>query len=153
MDMLNLPEGQAFVDLDDYKLDITTRMATVWNAAQVTIQKAQATQKRYYDRYKKATPPHISEGDRVMLYVLSEKNVKAYKFSRPFRGPYRVTQMFPNGAELVLISKPTANSIRVSLERVRRCPVELLGGDTNDTPDNEHNIGIGGDDMYNSDGG
>ena len=88
MDMLNLPEGQAFVDLDDYKLDITTRMATAWTAVQVAIQKAQAKQKCCYDRYKKAAPPCISEGDRVMLYVPSEKNGKAYKLSQPFRGPY-----------------------------------------------------------------
>jgi len=73
--------------------------------------KAQSKQKRCYDSHKKATPPWVAEGDCVMLFVPSEKNGKAYKFSQPFRGPYRV--MKTNGAELVLISKPTAPSVRV----------------------------------------
>ena len=98
-------------------------MAIAWKAAQVAFQKAQAKQKYCYDRHKKAAPPCVAEGDWVMLYVPSENNGKAYKFSRPFCGPYQVIRVFLNGVELILISKPAASSIRVSLDRVRHCPV------------------------------
>ena len=37
--------------------------------------------------------------------------------------------MLPNGVELILISKPKARSIRVSLDRVRRCPREIVESD------------------------
>jgi len=126
-DMLNSLEGGMHVGLDDYKSDITTRMATAWKDAQVAIQKAPAKQKHCYDRHKKAALPCVAEGDRVMLYVPSENNGKAYKFSQPFRGLYRVIWVFLNGVELILISKPAASSIRVSLDKVRRCPVEFDG--------------------------
>lgn len=34
-DMLNSPEGRMHVGLDDYKSDITTRIAIAWKAAQI----------------------------------------------------------------------------------------------------------------------
>ena len=70
-----------------------------------------------------------------MLHVPAERSGKAYKFARPFRGPYRVVKVWPNGVELVLISKPKAQSIRVSLDRVQRCPREMTElDDFNEVP-------------------
>ena len=54
----------------------------------------------------RAKEPHIAEGDRVFLYDPVVKVGKAYKLARPFKGPYRVQKVLPNGAELLLISKP-----------------------------------------------
>ena len=68
------------------------------------------------------------EGDRVFLYSPAEKCGKAYKFARPFKRPYRVVKMFPNGAELPLIGEPTGPTIRVALNCLRRCPKEILDG-------------------------
>ena len=51
---------------------------------------------------------------------------KAYKFAHPFKGPYRVVKLFPNGAELSLVDKPNGSTIRVALNRLRRCPKEIL---------------------------
>lgn len=60
-----------------------------------------------------------------MLYMPAERSGQAYKLVRPFRGPYRVEKILPNGLELILISKPRAHSIRVYFVRVRRCPREI----------------------------
>ena len=37
--------------------------------------------------------------------------------------------MLPNGVELILIGKTKAQSIRVSLDRVQRCPREIVESD------------------------
>ena len=76
------------------------------------MRKAQSKQKNYHDH--RAKEPRIAEGDRVFLYGPAVKVGKAYKFARPFKGSYRVQKLLPNGAELLLISKPNAPSIRVA---------------------------------------
>ena len=60
-----------------------------------------------------------------MVYFPSERLEKAYKFSRPFCGPYRVDKMFPNGAEVTSLNGGRAQTIRVALDRVRHSPREL----------------------------
>ena len=60
-----------------------------------------------------------------MLYIPAERCGQAYKLVRPFRGPYRVEKIFPNGVELILICKPRAHSMRVYFNRVRCCPREI----------------------------
>ena len=64
-------------------------------------------------------------GDRVYVYMPAERLGKAYKFARPFKGPYRILTMFDNGAEVKLIEKLQTHPIRVALNRVRRCPHEI----------------------------
>ena len=113
-------DGRMKVDIDDYKLEIIAHMSSAWQAARDHIRVAQSKQKQNYDKHKRATHPHVSGGDHVMLYVPAERSGKAYKFARPFRGPYRVIRVLPNEVQLVLISKPKVRSIRVSLDRVRQ---------------------------------
>ena len=60
-----------------------------------------------------------------MVYFPSECLGKAYKFSRPFRGPYQVIKLFPNGAEVTSLDDHKTQNIRVALDRVRCCPKEL----------------------------
>ena len=67
----------------------------------------------------------ISVGDRVMVYFPFESLGKAYKFCRPFHEPYRVDKVFPNGAEVISLSGNKTRTIRIALDRVRRCPKEL----------------------------
>ena len=54
---------------------------------------------------------------------------KAFKFIRPFKGPYRIIRLFANDAEVKLINKPQAGTIRVALNQVRRCPFEIKNPD------------------------
>ena len=59
------------------------------------------------------------------MYKPALKQGKAHKFVGPFTGPYRVTKLYSNGADLKLISKPAAAVIQVSLNRIRLCPSEV----------------------------
>lgn len=61
----------------------------------------------------------------MFLFVPSIKQGKAHKFARPFRGPYRIMQLYENGADIRPVDHPQAETIRVSLNRLRVCPDEL----------------------------
>ena len=66
-------------------------------------------------------------GERVFLCMPAMKTGAHRKLSCPFKGPYRVTALHPNGAEIRLVGKPRTESIRVALNRLRRCPTEIEG--------------------------
>lgn len=111
------------MSLNDNKAEVTIRFADAWKLAQEQIKKLQATQKLNYDA--SANEPSIREGDRVYVYTPAKKSGAAYKFARPFVGPYRVLKRFDTGVDVRLVSKPFAKPIRVALSRVRMCPVEI----------------------------
>ena len=126
---LNIKTDQRIVDIRDYKEDMTERLSTAWQLAQMQIERAQLRQKEFHD--KRANQPVIQIGDRVFVYNPSKKRGKAYKLARPFEGPYRVLKLHPNGADLKLISKPMATVIRVALNRIRLCPREIAESSAN----------------------
>ena len=95
---LQSPVERSLIDLDDYCSELTTRMSTAWESPREHIKVSQGKQKRFHDR--KSKDPKISVGDRVMMYFPSKRLGKAYKFCRPFRGPYHMDKVFPNGAEV-----------------------------------------------------
>jgi len=122
--MLEPLQERTNIDADDYTREIAL-MSTTWRTAQAKIKEAQKKQKHQHD--KKAKDPQVFKGDRVVLYSPAEKCGKAYKFVRPFKGPYHVVKML-NAAELSLIGEPTGPTIRVALNHLRRCPKEILDG-------------------------
>ena len=63
------------------------------------------------------------------------KTGPAYKLARAYKGPYRIVQLYPNGAELLLINKPRSQLIRVALNRVHRCPEPVA--DSNPSPETD----------------
>ena len=87
---LTHPDGRTEVDFDSYTVEMTTHMASAWQAAKDHIRIAQSRQKQSSDKSKKAKLLRISEGDHVMLYIPAERSNQAYKFAWPFRGPYQV---------------------------------------------------------------
>jgi len=91
--------------------------------AQDQIHKAQKSQKENYDR--NAAPSKVHVGDQVFVYTPAEKTGKAYKFACPYMGPYRVLELYNNGASVKLISKPNDSPIRVALNQVRLCLDEI----------------------------
>ena len=60
---------------------------------------------------RKSKDPKISIGDKVMVYFPSEHLGKAYKFSKPFCGLYRVDKIFLNGAEVTSLNGGRAQTI------------------------------------------
>lgn len=60
-----------------------------------------------------------------MVYTPSAVKGKAWKLARPFYGPYRVLATTPTNLEVKPVDKPDAESIFVSLNRIRPCYPEL----------------------------
>ncbi len=110
-------------DIGDYRNELTTKLASAWANAKKEIGGAQAAQKRQYDRAAK--DPKLRCGDRVMVYMPSEVQGKDRKLARPYHGPYRVLNITPTNAEVVLIDQPRDPPIFVSLSRVRHCYEEM----------------------------
>jgi hypothetical protein len=50
------------------------------------------------------------------------KSGRAYKLAYPYKGPYRIVPLHPNGAEVVLIERPQTDAFRVALNRIHRDP-------------------------------
>lgn len=120
---LSPPQTRQVLDIDDYRSELTTGFSEAWKLAQENVRKAQQKQKRHHDR--RAKEPKLRKGDRVFVYMPAAKRGKAHKFARPFSGPYRVVELFNNGAEVNLIAKPKTANIRVAFNRIRRCPNEI----------------------------
>ena len=61
----------------------------------------------------------------IMVHFPSQVTGKAWKFSRPFFGPYKVLSLMPTNAEVQLLNAPQDQPIFVSLSRVRPCYEEM----------------------------
>ena len=122
-DALSCPVDRTQVDLSDYKTEVSLNMAEAWKLARERISKAQTHQKKQHDKLVKNSK--FSEGDVVFLYDPSLKTGKAYKFAKPFRGPYKIVHLVKGGAEIQLVAKPKSKLIRVAFNRLRHCPKEI----------------------------
>ena len=118
------------IDVDTYKSEVSQGLSAAWKMAREQVQKAQRRQKTQHDRH--ARDPGFRVGDRVFVLMPAKRLGKAHKFARPFGGPYRIVAMCENGAEVKLIDKPQSDAIRVALNRVRRCPVEIPDSESPD---------------------
>ncbi len=115
--------NRELVDLDDYKCQVATGLPEAWALARKNVEKAQQRQKIQHNR--RAKDPRFQVDDRVFVYMPGEKLGKVHKLARPFREPYSIVTVYDNGAEVRLIDKPHSPTIRVALNRVRRCPSEI----------------------------
>jgi len=121
--VLSKPESPYQIDVEDYRSELVTRMSLAWRLAKERIERAQKAQKTQYDHH--ATDVKLRVGDRVMVYQPGEVKGKARKLVRPYHGPYRILNLTPNNAEVVLVDRPKDPSIFVSLDRIRPCYAEL----------------------------
>ena len=107
------------VNVDNYKEDLLCNLSLAWKLAAENIQRAQKSQKRYYDRSAKKV--ELRAGDRVMVYIPSEVRGEEHKLKRPFHGPYRVLSVTDTNVEVRLIDLPTDDPIFVNMNRIRLC--------------------------------
>ena len=77
----------------------------------------------------------------MFVYFPVKKSGRAYKFAKPFQGPYLVEEVINNGVQVKRAGQ-LKKLLRVALNRVRRCPKEL----TNFVKDDD-NLPEGGLDM------
>ena len=121
--LLSVPTQREVVKLDDYKSMMIREMGAAWDLAQKAVTKAQNRQKHHHD--KKAKNTNFKIGERVFVQTPAVQTGSLRKLSRPFKGPYRVTALYPNGADIILIGKPGSDPIRVALNRLQWCPEEI----------------------------
>ena len=98
-------------------------MSDAWALAHQNIKLAQVKQKTQYDKHSKETK--LKVGDRVMVYMPGEVKGKAWKFARPYHGPYRLLSLTPTNAEVRLVDRPSEKLKFVPLDRVRSCYPEM----------------------------
>ena len=121
------PLTRSEVCLDSYKEQLVSSITEAWDLAKEQVKKAQQAQKRYHDRRSKE--PGFKRGERVFVYMPKDKATKAYKFARPFHGPFRVVDVLETGLSVCPVGHPQEESIRVALNRVRRCPDAIPAGE------------------------
>ena len=119
-------------EITDYKMELMTSMSEAWQLARSNVEKAQCRQKRCHDQ--NAKEPKFSVGQRVFVFMPAAKSSKAYKFAKPFEGPYRITALYNNGADVCLVDRPSAPSLRVALDRLRHCPRQIVVVSDQDSP-------------------
>lgn len=105
---LSTPRSVYQVNIDDYKTDMV--------AALNNVKEAQSKQKQYYDGCSRILK--IWVGERVLVYMPNAKQGKAWKFARPFHGPYRILELTETNARVCPVHKPKQSSIFVSLDKI-----------------------------------
>ena len=110
---------QSEIDLDTYKAEIAIKFSETWELAKENIKKAQQRQKKQYDC--KARLPEFKVDDRVFVYMPAVKAFKAYKFARPFHGPYLIVQLSKIGVVVHPVNQLQVDPIRVAYNRIRQC--------------------------------
>ena len=103
--------------------EVMVHMSAAWEKVQGRVKSTQKRQKQQHDKHVR--PTTFSCGDRVFVYMPAKTAGKTRKFARPFHGPYCVLEVFEQGVTVRPVDDPRATSIRVPLDRVRRCPEEV----------------------------
>ena len=116
------------VDIDDFKTDLVCNLSEAWELARQNISQSLKKQKQHYDKGARLKDYHV--GDRVFVHMPGDVQGKAWKFARPFHGPYWILELTPTNASVRLVDKPQDSPIFVSLDRVRQCPKEIPDGET-----------------------
>lgn len=111
------------IDLSYYKTEVSSNLTEAWKLAEERIKKAQTHQKKQHDKFVRNNK--FAEGDVVFPYDPSLKTGKAYKFAKPFHGPYKIVHFVRGGAEIQLVAKPKSKLIRVAFNRLQHCPKEI----------------------------
>ena len=109
---LDHPRTMYQIDFEDYAEELVASLSDAWQLAHENIRRAQAKQKAQYD--KKSDFQSLSVGDRVMVHMPGQVQGKAWKFARPYLGPYEVVGITPTNAEIQLLNHPNVPTIFVS---------------------------------------
>ena len=118
--LLQPPTERNEIFVGTYIEEATARFSEAWTLAQENIKKAQARQKRHYDR--RARAPDFQVGDRVLFYMPATQIGELRKLAMPNQGPHRIVEMSDTGVPIIPEDRPKAHPRRVAGERLRHCP-------------------------------
>ncbi len=108
---LSQPRTPYQVDFPDYLSELVANLSDAWAVAHENIKKAQQKQND-----KKRFVSKLKVGDKVMVYFPNLAQGKAWKFARPYCGPYQVLALTPTNAEVRLWNDPQDKPIFVALD-------------------------------------
>ena len=111
------------IDFEDYSAELVANLSDAWALAHQNIQGAQVKQKAQYD--KKSKQSQVKVNDRVMVHFPGTVKGKAWKFARPYFGPYKVISLTSTNVEVRRVDQPNGETLFVALDRVRPCYQEM----------------------------
>ena len=114
---LDHPQTVYKINFGDFADELVASLSDAWQIAHENVRKAQAKQRAQCD--KKSDFQSLSVGDRVMVHMQVQS--KAWKFTCPYFGPFKVVGITPTNAEVQLLNHPNVPTIFVSLDSVRKC--------------------------------
>ena len=112
-------------DLVDYREELTVSLSSARELAAQVIRQAQKY-KRNYD--KKAACRDYRIGEWVLVKFPADETGKMRKLSRPWHGPYRVTEQKKPDVTVVKVYRPQDGPIQVHKARVTPCPSVFQAG-------------------------
>ena len=101
------------VDLSDFGQSLMTNLSEARELAQKSIQNSQKKQKQ---SMTKEPVLMFLEQETVFPYKPAAKSGKAYKFARPYYGPYRTVEITTNDAKICPIDSPNEEPVFVALD-------------------------------------
>ena len=116
------------MEVSDYRKELTQLLAKSREQAMQSIQSAQKKYQRQYDKINKSVEMKYSVGDWVIIRFPQEESGRLRKLSRPWHGPYRVTETTATGITGVRVYGCDQKPIHVHLNRVTRCPPNFPAG-------------------------
>ena len=116
------------MEVTDYRREMTQMLTKARDMAAQSIQRAQESYKRQYDKINKCAGAGHNVGDWILIRFPQEESGKLRKLSRPWHGPYRVTETTATGVTAVKVYGVDQKPIHVHLSRVSKCPPNFPAG-------------------------
>ena len=119
-------EQPGLIEISDYREELILSLSSARELAVSSIQAAQQRYKQQYDR--KSRPVTFKLGHWVLVRFPQDETGKQRKLSRPWHGPYRVTQINDPDITVVKVFFPDDGPIQVHQSRACMCPEQLPAG-------------------------
>ena len=120
------PEPIEYVDLTDYQEELVLSLSSAREMAAQSIRDTQGHYKEQYD--KKSRPVDLRVGECVFVHFPQDETGKQRKLSRPWRGPFRITQRNDPDVTVVKVYYSEKGPLQIHLSRVCPSPLKLLVG-------------------------
>ena len=120
------PEHPDPVNIEDYQEQLIVSLSSARKLAATSIQAVQARYKKNYDR--KSHPAKYQVGQWVLIRFPHEETGHLRKLSRPWHGPYRITEANNPDVTVVKVYFPEEGTIQVHQNRVCPCPPQMPTG-------------------------
>ena len=114
------------IDVKDYREELMVSLTSARQIATSCIQRAQARYKEQYDR--RAREVTLSVGDWILVHFPQDESGRWRKLSRPWHGPYRITEKINPDITCVKVYHPQDGPICIHQSQVCLCPDEFPAG-------------------------